>query len=128
MADAVDSIDQDTNKAKKRLLHIEDDQDFLTYVKLILDDIAEIDQAINLKQAHDSISQNHYDLVLLDLHLPDGSGMDIVTSLHTRQPETPIVIFSVDNVTTNINHVAKVFQKGHFSERSLVNAIRVLTS
>lgn len=128
MADADNSTDQDTNQAKKKLLHIEDDQDFLTYVKLILDGMADIDQAVNLKEAQDFISLNHYDLVLLDLHLPDGSGMDIVTSLHTKQPETPIVIFSVDNVTTNINHVAKVFQKGHFSERSLVNAIRVLTS
>lgn len=113
---------------RKNLLHVEDDPDFCSYVKLILNDIADVDQAVTLKQAQDLISQNDYDLVLLDLTLPDGSGMAIVSDFRTNHPEIPIVIFSSHNVTPTIDNVSKVFQKGHFSERSLVDAIRVLTA
>ena len=111
-----------------KLLHIEDDPDFLAYIKALLDDIAEIDQARTLRQSQGLISLIDYDLILLDMNLPDGSGMDIVTDLKTNRPEIPIVIFSVDNVTPNIDHVAHVFQKGHFDEQSLVGTIRALTA
>lgn len=113
---------------KKKLLHVEDDQDFLTYVKLILTDIADIDQAETLKEAQAMINLNEYDLVLLDLTLPDGSGMAIVTDFKANHPEIPIVIFSSHNVTPTIDNVSKVFQKGYFSERSLIDTIRVLTA
>jgi DNA-binding response OmpR family regulator len=113
---------------KKKLLHVEDDPDFIAYVKHILGDIAGIDQAETLKQARELIKNNDYDLVLLDLTLPDGSGMSIISDLRVRSPEIPIVIFSSHSVTPAIDNVSKVFQKGHFSERSLVDAIKVLTA
>ena len=63
---------------RKRLLHVEDDADFLAYVKLILEDIADIDQAETLESAHELLDKNTYDLLLLDVDLPDGSGMTIL--------------------------------------------------
>lgn len=114
--------------SKKKLLHVEDDPDFRSYVRLILADTADIDQAETLEQAQGLISQNDYDLILLDLTLPDGSGMAIISDFRSNHPEIPIVIFSSHNVTPSIDNVSKVFQKGHFSERSLVDAIRVLTA
>ncbi|MGD8750840.1 MAG: response regulator transcription factor [Anaerolineales bacterium] len=35
------------------------------------------------------------DLVLLDLNLPDGSGLDVIKSILSRQPETKIVILTI---------------------------------
>jgi DNA-binding NarL/FixJ family response regulator len=35
------------------------------------------------------------DLVLLDLNLPDGSGLDVIKSILSRRPETKIVILTV---------------------------------
>lgn len=119
---------QDIAPARKKLLHLEDDPDFLSYVAFILEDIADIDQALTLQQGRELISQNSYDLILLDLYLPDGSGMVIVNDLKSQHSSIPIVIFSVDSVSSDTDYVSKVFQKGHFNERSLINAIRVLTA
>jgi DNA-binding response OmpR family regulator len=116
------------NDAMKKVLHVEDDPDFRSYVKLVLKDVVDVDQADTLAQARDLIGQNDYSLVLLDLTLPDGSGMSIVGELKSSAPEMPIVIFSSHNVTPAIDNVSKVFQKGYFSERSLVDAIKVLTA
>ena len=112
---------------RKRLLHVEDDHDFLTYVKLILEDIADIDQAITLEQAHEFLDRNTYDLLLLDVDLPDGSGMTIVEEFRAKHTTIPIVIFSMHRIADTIDNVAKAFQKGFFSERSLVEAIKMLT-
>ncbi|MEO0708824.1 MAG: radical SAM protein, partial [Cyanobacteria bacterium J06649_5] len=37
------------------------------------------------------LSQQTYDLVLLDLHLPDGEGIGLITQLKQQAPDTPIV-------------------------------------
>lgn len=115
-------------KAKKLILHIEDDNDFLQYVQFILEDIANIEQATSLQQSRNLLRQKRYDLILLDLHLPDGTGMEIVNELAVHHPEIPIVIFSIEKTPGDIANVAKIFQKGAFSERSLINAIRVLAA
>ena len=41
------------NASNKKILHVEDDPDFHTYVSLILDGVADIDQAKTLKQAQE---------------------------------------------------------------------------
>lgn len=112
---------------KKRLLHVEDDLDFLSYVKLILEDIAYIDQAMTLEQAHELLEKNTYDLLLLDIDLPDGSGMTIVDEFRSIHSTIPIVVFSVHSITDSNNNISKAFQKGFFSERSLVETIKTLT-
>lgn len=115
------------NQPNKKILHVEDDPDFRSYVRLILDGIADIDQAKTLQEAQELSKKNNYDVVLLDLTLPDGSGMTILDDFKRRQPEIPIVIFSSHSVTDNMVHVTKSFQKGYFSERNLVDAIMALT-
>ena len=112
---------------RKRLLHVEDDADFLAYVKLILEDTADIDQAVTLEHAHELLDKNTYDLLLLDVDLPDGSGMTIVDEFRFINSTIPIVIFSVHSVTDTVENVSKAFQKGFFSERSLVETIKTLT-
>ncbi|MEM8503818.1 MAG: response regulator [Cyanobacteria bacterium P01_D01_bin.1] len=40
------------------------------------------------------LAQQRYDLVLLDLHLPDGEGLDLIRQLKQRVPETPVVVLT----------------------------------
>jgi len=112
----------------KKILHVEDDEDFRTYVRFILDGVADIEEASTLKQAQELSEKNQYDVILLDLTLPDGSGMIILDDFKLNRPEIPIVIFSAHSATDNIENVTRAFQKGYFSERSLVDAIMELTA
>ncbi len=40
---------------------------------------------------------NRYDLVVLDLMLPDGDGLSMLRELHQRRPELPVLILSARN-------------------------------
>ena len=48
----------------------------------------------NISKAHTHIKKNRYDVILLDLSLPDSFGLDTVQSLVTANPDLPIVVLS----------------------------------
>lgn len=81
----------------KKILIVEDD-DLLnkTLVYNLTGDGYEITSALNAKTAKDKLSRQIYDLVLLDINLPDGNGYDLCKIIQPEHPET-IVIFLTAN-------------------------------
>lgn len=50
--------------------------------------------AANGTEALRLIDGNRYDLIYLDIHLPDISGLDVLREIHQRQPDTPVILFT----------------------------------
>jgi len=48
-------------------------------------------------EAVEAVSAHQPDACLLDIHLPDGSGLDVARALRERHPETKILILSCLN-------------------------------
>src|SRR5678816_1499628 len=48
----------------------------------------------HLKTAIHRLKQEHFDVILLDLNLPDGQGLDAFIKIHQEAPATPVVILS----------------------------------
>ena len=74
-----------------RILHVEDDLDVVQVVGELVADFGEYVYATSLAQARDYLDEQEFDLVLLDLTLPDGEGVDLLDTLAER---VPVVIFS----------------------------------
>jgi len=53
-----------------------------------------VTQVDRLTQALEQVADTTFDVVLLDLSLPDAHGIEIVTRLHVAAPGVPIVIMS----------------------------------
>src|SRR5260221_12533275 len=53
-----------------------------------------IDVAASLHEAKKKLVANHYDLVILDLELPDSHGLDGVIDLQALAPEIAMVVVS----------------------------------
>ncbi|KRD34626.1 hypothetical protein ASE35_07705 [Lysobacter sp. Root916] len=53
-----------------------------------------IDTASDLTQARAHLQQGRYDLALVDVHLPDGSGIDLIAWMGAHRPQTAAVIVS----------------------------------
>jgi CheY-like chemotaxis protein len=43
-------------------------------------------------EAQQLASDQSYDLVILDLHLPGGGGLDILSEIRAKRPDLPVVI------------------------------------
>jgi PAS domain S-box-containing protein len=85
-----------------RILHVEDDADIAVIVDSLLNDSYQVIHARTLAEAKMRLSTQEYDLVLLDIGLPDGSGLDLLGELNQLKRRPSVVIFSAQDVPSNI--------------------------
>lgn len=85
---------------KSRILHIEDDSDLRMVVAEQARGLAECEGAGNLMEARQQLACGTWDLVLLDLHLPDGDGFNLIEEIHQAHPGLPIVVLSSTELST----------------------------
>lgn len=93
---------------KKKILHIEDDVDLCRIVAIVLEDLADIEFAHTVLEAKDKLLKNSYDLILLDLNLPDGSGLSILRDLPQLCNNTPVIIFAAADIQETIDDTGYV--------------------
>ncbi len=87
-----------------RILLIEDDAVLGAAVRdQIAADGQSVDWVTRLDAARDSMTGAAYDLVLLDLMLPDGRGIGFLKALRARGDVTPVIILTaLDQVSDRI--------------------------
>jgi len=90
--------DAEVSSAFVSLLIVEDEPRYLESTRLLLTPyIQRIDAAMTGAQALAWLAQRSYDLVLLDLRLPDTSGHELMAHLRERHPGTRIIVMSGDS-------------------------------
>lgn len=83
-----------------KLLLIEDERQLLeAYRKGLTPEGYGMDLASSVFEAQSYLSYNSYDLILLDLNLPDGSGLDLLKEIRTQDPNVKVIIVSALNQT-----------------------------
>jgi two-component system OmpR family response regulator len=110
-----------------RILQIEDDK---TLGAAIRDQIAadgqSVDWVMRLDEAEDAMAGTGYDLILLDLMLPDGRGVTFLKRLRARGDATPVIILTaLDQISDRIeglnagadDYLVKPFDLGELSAR-----------
>lgn len=81
-----------------RILCVDDHAIFRQGVKQILaqhDRQAKIGEAATAAAAMQLARETRWDLVILDLSLPDRSGLQVLTDLKREQPELPVIVLSM---------------------------------
>ena len=107
-----------------RILHIEDDPDIQQIVSLLLTDSAKVTTVNNLKQAYQQLATENFDLVLLDIQLPDGSGLDLLPTIQQTKTSPPVVVFSIEELTAAAaKQVSKTLVKSRTSNQQLLDTI-----
>lgn len=82
-----------------QVLLIEDDPSIRRFVNMALDGLpVQLAMATNLSEARSSLREGRFALVLTDLMLPDGSGLDLLQELIEQRPawrgEAELAVFS----------------------------------
>ena len=83
-----------------RVLLVEDNPgDARLFQELVRDTGAgrlQLEHVNRLATAFDRLSNGHFDVVLLDLSLPDEQGLATLTRTHAHAPSVPIVVLTAD--------------------------------
>ncbi|WP_183728910.1 PAS domain S-box protein [Desulfurispira natronophila] len=80
--------------SKLLVLHVEDDEDTRRIISLVGQDVATFHAASTKKQAGQQLQQNNYDVVILDIGLPDGSGWDLLPLIKKQSQAPRIIVLS----------------------------------
>jgi len=91
-----------------KILLLEDDQilseslaDFLVRAGY------DVDLALNIKEAEDLSFENRYDLYLLDINVPDGTGLELLHALRHAEDTTPTMFITA---LTDMDSIYKGFK------------------
>jgi PAS domain S-box-containing protein len=110
-----------------RILHVEDDPHLGQILALHLADFASSVQATSVKSALQLLNSQRFDLVILDIGLPDGSGLELLPELALRQPQTPVVIWSAQELSQAQRHqVDLVLAKSRIDLPALLQQLKNL--
>lgn len=75
----------------QKVLLVEDSKEIFRMVQQALEGpLLQIDWSEDLAQAEAFLKKNQYDLILLDIELPDGSGFNLCSKIQMMSPELPI--------------------------------------
>ncbi|MET0058985.1 response regulator [Dehalococcoides mccartyi] len=87
-----------------------------------------LDEAQNARETMLKVSSNNYDLILLDLTLPDNQGLNLLKDIKTIKKHTPILVLSVHPEEQYGIRCIKAGASGFISKESapfeLIKAIR----
>jgi len=123
LRDAVDG----ERRSGPRVLHVEDDPDIQRVAATIAADFASFEFAGTLQEARSRLGARFFDLVLLDLKLPDGSGWDLVPEIRRLEARPRLVVFSVDDVSAEqASRADAVLLKSCTSNEKLLQTLRDL--
>src|SRR5690242_15167076 len=98
MADAIatlppDVVTQETHRG--RILVIDDEPDIREGLEALLtSENYRVELAGNATEGLKRLEESTYDLVLLDLMMPDKSGMQVLEEIRLRDHETPIFLIT----------------------------------
>ena len=80
-----------------RVMLVEDHSDFRALMEVLLNgqsDMKLIAQAGSLAEARDHAARFEFDVVVLDLGLPDGHGEDLIADFRRSNPDVGVLILS----------------------------------
>ena len=93
-----------TQKAEYTLLHVEDNPELQELVRYILTSRPNI-KIINADTVKGGVQQAknyHPDLVLMDIHLPDGSGMDALNQIQACEETAHIPVVALSSMSSQL--------------------------
>ena len=78
-----------------RALIVDDEPDILELLDITLTRMGiSTQKAADIQTALALLNTHHFDLCLTDMHLPDGDGIDLVTHIQTKFPDTPVAVIT----------------------------------
>ncbi|MBV8500938.1 MAG: response regulator transcription factor [Paucibacter sp.] len=96
------------------ILLLEDIPEIRAWLKVLVKQVfanAQITECSRVQDALLQVNSQRFTLALLDLGLPDGSGVDVVTALREKQPEVQSVIVTIHD---DDEHLFPALQAGAF--------------
>ena len=124
------------NGEKMRILIADDHKLFRAGLVLVLKQLGDdldICEAGSGKEAIEmAASAPSPDLILMDLDLPGGNGLEALTSIHASNPDVPVVILSAMEDQVTISRAMELGARGYIPKSAsgdvMINSLKLVIS
>ncbi len=112
-------------------LVVDDEEDIgLMVTRFLRKEGINTDYADRVESARQKLDENEYELVLLDLNLPDGTGFDLMPDINDKEKEISVIVISAHDGIYEQQKVSEFgihkFIKKPFSKTEVMEAINSL--
>ena len=104
-------------------LHVESDQGFSAVIGASLGDTVHVENVPTLAAARQRLEAETYDLLILDIGLEDGNGLELIDSL-PKDWQGAIVVLTADEDIVVGDAVDLLLIKSKVSEQEMIDSIR----
>jgi DNA-binding NtrC family response regulator len=94
---------------KCNILIVDDEPLISESITLIFKDEYSFESAFSAKECLEKLKYNDYDVILLDINLPDRSGLDIISEIKEYVPETLIIMITAYD---DVQYAVSAFKRG----------------
>ena len=115
-------------EARPLVLHVEDDSLTREAVKAMLSEAADVIFAETIESATRCIRENSPDLIILDISLPDGDGLDLLPVIaECSETPPPVMLFTGGEIPPFLSRLVEASHSKFSTDRTeLLHSVRTL--
>jgi len=93
---------------RQKILVVDDEPDIRELLEITLGRMKlDTRSARNVKEAHDWLAREPFDLCLTDMRLPDGNGLELVQHIQHKHPQVPVAMITAHGSLDTAIHALK---------------------
>lgn len=121
-----------TEKIIMKILIVEDTDKLLEHIESeLMNESFLCETAKNYREGQEKIAMYQYDVLVVDINLPDGSGLDLIKEMKSFHPSTGIIVISardsIDNKIQGLELGADDYLTKPFAVAELIARIKSLS-
>jgi DNA-binding NarL/FixJ family response regulator len=109
-----------TKPAKKKVLIVDDHPMMRQGLAQLINsekDLAVCCEANTARQAFEAVSNSRPDIALVDISLPDQSGLEFIKDVHATYPELPVLVVSMHDESLYAERVLRAGGRGYIMKQ-----------
>ncbi len=109
------------------LLIVDDEASLRDFLSIVFEEEGwSVETAASLAEGHAAVQRNEPDVVLCDLMLPDGSGIDFVRDVKTHSPSLPFVMITAHTSTRSAVEALKAGAMDYIAKPFDIEELKII--
>ena len=110
-----------------RILVVDDESSIIDFLRLLLEDEGyEVAAATSMQEGSKAFGEGSYDLVLCDIMMPDGNGLDLLREIKERDSSASVIMMTAYASTTTAIEAMKSGAYDYVSKPFDVEELKVV--
>lgn len=107
-----------------KILIVDDEENIRALLKGILSDVAEVYEAENAKKGLAMFQEHKPDLILLDIMLPDISGVELLQEIREKNSDVKIIMITAYETIKSVIEIMNIKISGYITKPFIVKDVR----